>query len=337
MSLSKSLPKTSPPDLDVRPGLPALLRADAGGDPAGWASTHREAVRRLVAENGAVLVRGLGLAEQAVVAAVFGRLADLLMTEREAFAPRTAHPGGVHSSTEWPPNQPMCMHHELSYTLEFPGLMLFACVRPPSSGGVTGVSDSAAVLAALPGDLRTRFERDGWLLTRSFNDEIGASVAEAFGTEDRGAIENYCRANRIEFAWQSDGGLRTRQRRSAIVGHPVTGQRCWFNQIAFLNEWTMAPEVHEYLVDIYGADGLPFNTCFGDGEPIGEDVVQLLNEVYEEHTVREPWEAGDLLLVDNVRTAHSRDAYEGLREVLVGLADPVRLSDCSLASEGKTQ
>lgn len=229
------------------------------------------------------------------------------------------------------------MHHELSYTLEFPGLLLFACVSPPSSGGVTGVSDSTAVLASLPADLRARFERDGWLLTRSFNDEIGASVAEAFGTEDRSAIENYCRANRIEFEWQPDGGLRTRQRRHAIVGHPVTGQRCWFNQIAFLNEWTMAPEVHEYLVDVYGADGLPFNTRFGNGDPIGEDVVQLLNEVYEAHTVREPWQAGDLLLVDNVRTAHSRDAYEGPREVLVGLADPVRLSDCSLASEGETQ
>ncbi|WP_409179573.1 TauD/TfdA family dioxygenase [Amycolatopsis sp. VS8301801F10] len=335
MSLSKFLPKTSPPEPEVRPGLPAVLRAEAGGDPAGWASKHRETVRRLVAEHGAVLVRGLGLSDRTAVAAVFGRLTDLLTTEREAFAPRTAYPGGVHSSTEWPPNQPMCMHHELSYTLEFPGLLLFACVTPPTSGGATGVSDATAVLASLPADLRARFERDGWLLTRSFNDEIGASVAEAFGTEDRSAIEDYCRANRIEFEWQPDGGLRTRQRRQAIVGHPVTGRPCWFNQIAFLNEWTMAPEVHEYLVDIYGAEGLPFNTRFGNGDPIGEDVVQLLNEVYEDHTVREPWQAGDLLLVDNVRAAHSRDAYEGPREVLVGLADPVRLSDCSLASEGE--
>ena len=82
----------------------------------------------------------------------------------------------------------------------------------------------------------------------------------------------------IEFEWQPDGGLRTRQRRSAVVRHPVTGQRCWFNQIAFLNEWTIDPEVREYLVDVYGADGLPFNTRFGDGDPIGEDVVELLNE-----------------------------------------------------------
>ena len=114
-----------------------------------------------------------------------------------------------------------------------------------------------------------------------------------------------------------------------MVRHPVTGQRCWFNQIAFLNEWTIAPEVREYLVDVYGEDGLPFNTRFGNGDPIGEDVVQLLNTVYEANTAREPWQAGDLMLVDNIRTAHSREAYEGPREVLVAMADAVRLADCS--------
>ena len=206
---------------------------------------------------------------------------------------------------------------------------MFACLSAPTEGGATAVADSPTVLNALPAELVMRFERDGWMLTRSYNDEIGATLAEAFGTEDRGAVESYCRANAIGFEWQPDGGLRTWQRRSAVVRHPVTGQRCWFNQIAFLNEWTIDPEVREYLVDMYGADGLPFNTRFGNGEPIGEDVIQLLNQVYEENTVREPWQVGDLMLVDNIRTAHSREPYEGPREILVGMADPIRLSDAS--------
>jgi alpha-ketoglutarate-dependent taurine dioxygenase len=306
-----------------------IVQADAGGDPAGWAAEHRDALRAAVAEHGWARVRGLGLSDPGEAGAVFRALAKGLMDETEAFAPREAHSPGVYSSTPWPQNQPMCMHHELSYALEFPGLMTFACLRAPADGGATAVADSQAVLDALPADLVERFEREGWLLTRSYNDEIGASVAEAFGTDDREAVESYCRANAIEFEWQPDGGLRTRQRRSAVVRHPVTGRRCWFNQIAFLNEWTMAPEVREYLVEVYGADGLPFNTRFGGGDPVGEDVVELLNEVYDVHTVREPWAAGDLLLVDNVRTAHSREAFEGEREVLAGLGDPVRLEDCA--------
>jgi alpha-ketoglutarate-dependent taurine dioxygenase len=316
-------------DVDRQSGRAPILLAEASGDGPNWAAEHRDALHALVAEHGSVLVRGLDLRDAAEITAVFRRLSTRLMVEREAFARRQVYADGVYSSATWPPKQPMCMHHELSYTLEFPGLMLFACLSAPSKGGATAVSDSPTVLNALPAELVARFERDGWMLTRSYNDEIGASVAEAFGTEDRSAVESYCRANAIGFEWQSDGGLRTRQRRSAVVHHPVTGQRCWFNQIAFLNEWTIDPEVREYLVDMYGADGLPFNTRYGNGDPIGEDVVQLLNQVYEENTVREQWQAGDLLLVDNIRTAHSREAYEGPREVLVAMADAVRLADCS--------
>jgi alpha-ketoglutarate-dependent taurine dioxygenase len=313
--------------VELRPGSPPVLRAASPGDPAAWAAEHRADLRAAVLEHGSLLVRGLGLADADTAAAVAGRLSDRLVGEREAFAPREPRPGGLFSSTPWQANQPMCMHHELSYTLEVPGLLLFACLTAPTGGGATAVADAPTVLTALPADLVARFEREGWMLTRSYNDEIGASVEEAFGTDDRGAVEAYCRANGIEFEWQPDGGLRTRQRRSAVVRHPVTGQRCWFNQVAFLNQWTLAEEVREYLVDVYGEDGLPFNTRFGNGDPIGEDVVQTVNEVYEANTARDPWQAGDLLLVDNIRTAHSREAYEGPREVVVGLADPTRLTE----------
>ncbi|GLW05881.1 syrP protein [Microtetraspora sp. NBRC 13810] len=321
--------QTSSPAVDLSPGRPPILRAVAGGDPLSWASEHRDALRAVVAEHGSLLVRGLGLRDPAKTGAVLQRLAGGLMTEKEGFASRRAYSADVYSSSTWPPNHPMCMHHELSYRLEFPGLMMFACLTAPSAGGATAVADSPEVLRALPGELVERFEREGWLLTRGYNDEIGASIAEAFGTDDRGAVERYCRANAIEFEWRPDGGLLTRQRRSAVVRHPVTGQRCWFNQIAFLNAWTMAPEVREYLVDVHGADGLAFDTRFGDGDPIGEDVVQLINEVYEATTVREPWQAGDLMLVDNIRTAHSREPFEGPREVLVAMTDEVSLLDCS--------
>jgi alpha-ketoglutarate-dependent taurine dioxygenase len=313
-------------DVQRTPGRPAMLQAPAG-DPIGWVGGHRPALRAAVAEHGALLVRGLGLADTATVAHVFWGVADALMAEREAFAPRQDHGHGVYSSTKWPANQPMCMHHELSYTVEVPGLMLFACVTPPESGGATAVADAPTVLDALPADLVARFERDGWMLTRSYNEEIGAPWEEAFGTTDRAAVEAYCQANGIEFQWQPDGELRTRQRRSAVLRHPVTGQRCWFNQVAFLNQWTLDPDVREYLLDVYGDEGLPFNTRFGNGDPIGEDVVTLLNQVYEANTLREPWQAGDLLLVDNIRTAHSREAYTGAREILVGMADPVRPGD----------
>jgi len=317
--------RTAMADVERQPGKPPILRAEAAGDASRWAAEHGEALRAFVAEHGALLVRGLGLRDADGIAAVFRQLGTL-MTERESFAARRLYSPGVYSASKWPPNQAMCLHHELSYAQDAPSLMLFACLVPSPVGGATPTADSTAVLGALPDDLVGRFEREGWLLIRNYNEEVGASFAEAFGVEDRGAVEKYCRAHSIEYEWREGGGLRTRQRRKAVVRHPVTGRRCWFNQAAFLNEWTMAPEVREYLVELYGEEGLPFNTRFGNGEPIGAEIVQAVNEAYERNAVRERWLTGDVLLVDNIRTAHGREPFEGAREVLVGLADPVRMT-----------
>ncbi|MFI7075466.1 TauD/TfdA family dioxygenase [Micromonospora sediminicola] len=316
---------TSPAGLTIDDRqTPAVLRVDAVHDPVAWVSQHRAALHEAVDTYRAVLVRGLGLREARTAGAVHQQLATTLMTEREAFATRWTYEPGVYSSSKWPPNQPMCMHHELSYALEFPSRMQFACLSAPASGGATAVADAARVLAELPADLVNRFERDGWLLTRSYNDEIGIGWAEAFGTSDRAEVEAYCARNEISAVWTADGGLRTGQRRPAVVADPRTGERLWFNQIAFLNEWTMAPEVREYLTDVYGRDGLPFNTSFGDGAEITEDIVQVINKTYDALTHVQPWQDGDLLLLDNLRMAHSRLPYEGAREVIVAMADEMR-------------
>src|SRR5213594_2321137 len=151
--MSSSSPTSLP--VDVRPGKPPMLRLDATDDAPRWAAEHRNALRALVAEHGSLLVRGLGLRDAAETGAVFRRLGSLI-PEMEAFAPRRRYAQGVYSSSKWPPNQPMCMHHEFSYALEPPSLMLFACLTAPVRGGATPVADAPSVLDALPTDLVER-------------------------------------------------------------------------------------------------------------------------------------------------------------------------------------
>src|SRR6266508_2043634 len=135
-------------NVDLRPGTPPMLQVEATGDAPRWVAEHRDALRAAVAEHGSLLVRGLGLRDAAEIEAVFRQLGSLI-PETEAFAPRQCYAPGVYSSSKWPPNQPMCMHHELSYALQVPSLMLFACVVAPTSGGATPVADSPIVLRAL--------------------------------------------------------------------------------------------------------------------------------------------------------------------------------------------
>src|SRR5881296_2379302 len=122
--MSSSFP-TSVLDVDLQPGKPPMLRAETTGDAARWVAGHRDALRASVAEHGSLLVRGLVLRDAAETEAVFRQLGSL-MIETEAFAPRRSYAHGVYSSSKWPPNQPMCVHHELSYAIEFPRLMMFA-------------------------------------------------------------------------------------------------------------------------------------------------------------------------------------------------------------------
>ncbi|MFC9242052.1 TauD/TfdA family dioxygenase [Streptomyces decoyicus] len=306
-------------------GLPVLRATPGDGTAAGWAQDHRSAVHDLVAEHGAVLLRGLGVGSADEVAAIATALGVTRMTERERFAPRYAHAEGVYSSSEWPADEPMCMHHELSYATEVPGLLLFGCLTAPAEGGRTAVADSQQVLEALPADLVAPFARDGWLLTRMYHD-IGVSWTEAFGTDDRAEVDAYCARAGLEHEWLPDGRLRTRQHRSAVVDHPRTGLPVWFNQVAFLNERTLDPMIRDYLVDVYGPEGLPFNTAYGDGTPLTGETVETINAAYRDATVGEPWQDGDVLLVDNLRMAHSREPYQGARDIVVIFGNPVRLA-----------
>src|SRR5919198_4641959 len=98
-------------NVDVQRGKPAMLRVEAPGDATRWAGEHREALRAAVVEHGSLLVRGLRLRDAAETAAVFRRLGTP-MIEKETFAQRRIYSDGVYSSSNWPPTQPMCVHHE---------------------------------------------------------------------------------------------------------------------------------------------------------------------------------------------------------------------------------
>lgn len=293
-----------------------------GAEPE-WVADNSEALHAVVRQHGVAVVRGLGLATPADLARVSRHLGSMPMAEPEPFALRHHYHDHVYSSSEWPADQAMCMHHEASFASRPPATMLIACLTAADQGGATGVADASRMLAELPDDLVTRFERDGWLLTRNYSDAVGLPWPAVFGTDDRDAIAGYCARNGIEHRWLPDGGLRTRQRLPAVVRHPVTGERCWFNQIAFLSRWTLDESIRDYLEFEFGEDGLPFDSALGDGEPITRDIVAEINSAYERITLRQLWRAGDLLIVDNIRTAHSREPYQGRREVAVVLADPI--------------
>ncbi|MEU8523400.1 TauD/TfdA family dioxygenase [Streptomyces sp. NBC_01216] len=319
------------PTWELNPGRPALTHVPPMADLAAacaWLREHEAALTAALYEHGTIFLRGLPVTGSADVAAV----RDVLIPEptpyREKATPRSDFGDGVFSSTDLPPAQAIRMHNENSYTLTFPGRLLFACLTAPEEGGATPTADVRKVLAGLPGHLVERGRSCGWTLTRTYSDYVSLGWRTAFGTEERADVERYCRENAVSWQWLPDGNLRTGQLRAATLHHPRTGEEVWFNHLAFWNAGSLDPDIREAMTDEFGPDGLPFDTGFGDGEPLTQEDVDALNAAYDAATVREPWQAGDVMLVDNVLCAHGRDPFRGDRKIAVAMGRPVDVRDC---------
>jgi TfdA family taurine catabolism dioxygenase TauD len=75
------------------------------------------------------------------------------------------------------------------------------------------------------------------------------------------------------------------------------------------------------LLEEYGEEGLPNHTYYGDGSPIEDSVMEHLREAYANEMVSFPWEKGDVIVVDNILTAHARAPFKGTRRTLVAMAE----------------
>jgi alpha-ketoglutarate-dependent taurine dioxygenase len=331
MSITSHVP-TEALDVRCRPGSPAVLVTpgfDDLDDALAWLTRQRAAIRAELLHQGSLMIRGLPVRDTAGFAAA----RDILMPQRTGYrekaTPRTDFGAGVFSSTDLPAAQPIRLHNENSYTLEFPGTLLFGCLTAPEEGGATTVGDMRAVLRLLPDGLRERFAAHGWLLVRNYSELAGLPWQTTFGTDDPAVVQQYCTANVIGYRWLTGGALRTEQRRPAVVTHPLTGEQSWFNHYAFWNRWALDADVRDVLVETYGEDGLPFDTYVGDGSPLTQAEVETVMAAYEQVTVRENWHEGDLMLVDNILNAHGRESFTGARKIVVAMGDPVALADCA--------
>ncbi|MFJ7197785.1 MULTISPECIES: TauD/TfdA family dioxygenase [unclassified Streptomyces] len=332
MTPETALPQPTGLPVQCLPGKPPVLRTPrlAGQASArAWVVEHTEAIRTELLRHGHLLIRGLPIERQEH----FADLRDVLVRQRAAYrekaTPRSDFGADVYSSTDLPPVQPIRQHNENSYTLDFPGLLLFCCLDAPDTGGATTVADVRQVLKALPAGLVERFRATGWLLNRNYHAHAGLPWQTAFSTDEREDVAEYCERNLIGHSWQGEAGLRTVQRRSALVRHPRTHEEVWFNHAAFWSRWSLDKDIRDVMEMTFGTDGLPFDTAFGDGSALTAQDVDALNEAYDSATRRESWQPGDLMLVDNILSAHGRDAYRGSRRILVAMGEPVALRDSS--------
>jgi alpha-ketoglutarate-dependent taurine dioxygenase len=270
---------------------------------------------------GGVLFRGFevgGVEAFRAFAQAFGH--DLLGYEFGS-TPRSRVGEGVYSSTEYPAHQSIPLHNEQSYSLRWPMKIWFYCAQPSARGGETPIADSRQVYARMPENIRRRWRERGLQYVRNYGRGLDVPWQQVFNTEERRAVEAFCREQAIACEWKDDGELRTRQVCQAVARHPNTGEWVWFNQAHLFHVSGLAPELREALLDLAEPEDLPRNVYYGDGSPLEESLLDEVRGVLEASRIAFAWQAEDILLLDNMLVAHARAAFEGPRRVVVAMAE----------------
>jgi alpha-ketoglutarate-dependent taurine dioxygenase len=308
--------------------LPLVVQpALRGVSLTGWAQTHHEFIETRLYQHGAILFRAFGARTvgdfEALVKAVSGQA----MRYQERSSPRHEVGERIYTSTDYPSDQSIFPHNEHSYSMTFPLKLFFFCLRPAEHGGETPIADCRKVLARISPGITERFAQKGWMYVRNFGDRFGLRWETVFQTENKTEVEDYCRRNRIEFEWKHDNGLRTWQVRPAIAAHHATGEPVWFNHATFFHVLSLPPQIRDGVLSAFKEEHLPNNTYYGDGSPIAREELEELRDAYLKETIAFRWQQGDILLVDNMLTAHSRAAFSGPRQILVAMAAPFTRQD----------
>ncbi|MEU6115258.1 TauD/TfdA family dioxygenase [Streptomyces sp. NPDC047117] len=304
---------------------PPVLRCEKPEtDAAAWAAAHRPAVDELLRTHGAIVLRDFGIKDADAFEAVAASLVSTLYGDYGDL-PHEKDADRVYKSTPYPAQQSILFHHESSHMPQWPSRQFFCCVQPSSAGGATPIVDGRKVWAALPDDLRDRFEERGIRYVRNFIPGLDVGWEQMFGTTDREEVERRCLAQGVECQWQPDGTLRTVQQAPAVISHPGTGERVFFNQLFLHHTACLEPSVREVMQSLFGDDesAYPRSASFGDGSPIDDSAVALLRSVYDSLAQRFTWQQGDMAVIDNMLVSHGRDPFEGERKIIVAMGDMV--------------
>ncbi|GFM48803.1 TauD/TfdA family dioxygenase [Pseudomonas capsici] len=307
--------------------LPFIFQAPAAGDT--W-QAHREQIQQVVDAElpraGGVLFRGFAFKGEADFEAFASSFGHELLTYDYASTPRTKLNNRVYTSTEYPAHQVIPLHNEQSYSLNWPMKIWFHCVQASEVGGETPIADSREVYRQLDPVIRQRFADKRLMYVRNYGNGLDLPWQQAFSTEDRAQVEQYCKASNIDFEWNEEGELSTRQVCQAVARHPVSGEWVWFNQAHLFHISNLAPAVRETLISIVGEEGVPRNVFYGDGSPIELEALEHVRAVLQRCQVSFPWQAGDVLMLDNMLVAHGRSTFQGARKVVVAMAEPASAS-----------
>ena len=308
--------------------LPLLIQPTVDGvNLVTWAANNRELITNHLFKHGGILFRNFQVKDYLEFEQFIKTVTGELLEYVDRSSPRSAIQGKIYTSTDYPADQSIFLHSENSYAASWPLKIFFHCVTPAQQGGETPIADTRRLLQQINPKISDRFIEKGVMYVRNFGDGFGLPWQTVFQTTNPAEVEKFCRSNNIEFEWKQGNRLRTRTHRQAVAIHPNTNETVWFNHAAFFHVTTLDAKIRTALLAEFSEEDLPHNTYYGDGSPIELEVLNAIRTIYQQETVIFPWQTGDILMLDNMLTAHGRQPFIGTRKVVVGMSEVFSIHD----------
>ncbi|MCB1159888.1 MAG: TauD/TfdA family dioxygenase, partial [Leptospiraceae bacterium] len=249
--------------------------------------------------------------------------------------------GGGRTSTQWqekwvvpglrrmdyyPPDLYLLPNNEVQYQRYSPRDILFFCKKPAETGGRSFLHEAKRVerfLIAKGGKkLLDKLDKFGLTIETGFLDNrhpkksenYFASWQERFQTEDPSEALAIIKNKQDEYdeGWWNldDGEFPSLMTKITLSAYKTLGKDKFlrFPRIA-LGEANIQNGYRRYLL--------------GNAQEMTDEEKTLLFEAYDKTKEGIQWQFGDIILFDNIRYGHSREAFEGEREIWVGMAGMV--------------
>jgi alpha-ketoglutarate-dependent taurine dioxygenase len=302
--------------------LPLVLQPTVEGvNLVAWGSSCLGFIEAKLLQHGGILFRNFNV-NSAVEFEQFIRVISRELLEYSyRSTPRSHVSGHIYTSTEYPADQSIPLHHEMAYCPNWPMKIWFFCVQSAASGGETPIAESRRVFKRIAPKIRERFIQKKVMYVRNYGTGLDLPWQNVFQTTSKAAVENYCRRAGIEFKWTDSDRLKTWQVCQAVAAHPKTGETVWFNQAHLFHISSLPIAAREALLGMCKEEDLPRNAFYGDGVPIEASVLDEIRDAYQQEAVIFPWQKGDILMLDNMLAAHGRTPFVGPRRILVGMAE----------------
>jgi alpha-ketoglutarate-dependent taurine dioxygenase len=251
------------------------------------------AIEALYKAHGALLLRGF-----AVDVDLLGRFADrMCCASMPNEGPHRLMLDPVHSiQTVAGGERAFPLHPELSREPWKPDVAMFACLNPPSEGGETLICDGVALAAALPPPIYAAFAQ--WRL-RYIYAATPEMLAYWLGTETPSDAQLAAPPPECPFSFTRGPNRILRHFTRPALHRPM---------------FSDAPAFGNYLLFARYFHGTGDVPVLEDGRPVPHLWCEAVRMIGERLSVPIEWREGDLLVLDNSRFMHGRNAITDLDE-----------------------